>query len=163
MILRPAIAVACAALVAVQVLRNAAVTALAAAQPATAAQLWNGHPAAEVSLAMTGIARAARGGHVAPPSAYILMSDAAAKDPLAPEPFLVRGVQAQFAGDGAAAQRAFEAAQWRDPRSQAAAYFLADRYFRTGARMRGLTEVALLSRLSPNGDAKIGPYLAAYA
>src|SRR4051812_33537431 len=163
MILRAAIAVACAAIMAVQVIRNAAVTALAAAQPAAAAQLWSGHPATELSLAMTDIALAARGGHVAPPSAYALMSDAAAKDPLAPEPFLVRGVQAQFAGDGAMAQRAFEAAQWRDPRSLPAAYFLAERYFGIGDVGRGLRQVAALARLSPNGSTAVGPYLAQYA
>jgi hypothetical protein len=91
------------------------------------------------------------------------MTDAAAKDPLAPEPFLVRGVQAELAGDGVSAQRAFEAAQWRDPRSLPAAYFLADRYFKTGDTIRGLQEVAALARLSPNGAQTVGPYLAAYA
>src|SRR5581483_11397215 len=87
----------------------------------------------------------------------------ARKDPLAPEPFLVRGVQAELAGKGAVVQKAFEAAQWRDPRSLAAAYFLADRYFRTGDSERGLREVAALARLAPNGPVVVGPYLAAYA
>jgi hypothetical protein len=90
------------------------------------------------------------------------MNDAAAKEPLAPEPFLVRGVQAELSGDGRSAQRAFEAAQWRDPRSLPAAYFLADRYFRAGDVAHGLTEVAALARLSPNGNITVAPYLAAY-
>jgi hypothetical protein len=92
-----------------------------------------------------------------------MMADAADKEPLAPEPYLVRGVQAQLAGDGATAQRAFEAAQWRDPRSLPAAYFLADRYFRVGDVNQGLREIAALARLSPNGPATVGPYLAVYA
>ena len=92
-----------------------------------------------------------------------MIAQAAARDPLAPEPYLVRGVQAQLSGRGMLAQRAFEAAQWRNPRSLPAAYFLADRYFRSGEVGQGLNEIAALARLSPNGDATIGPYLAAYA
>jgi hypothetical protein len=91
------------------------------------------------------------------------MSDAAVKEPLAPEPFLVRGVQAQLAGDEATAQEAFEAAQWRDPRSLPAAYFLADRYLRTGDIKHGLAEIAALGRLAPGGIYAIAPYLAQYA
>jgi hypothetical protein len=92
-----------------------------------------------------------------------MITDAAAKEPLAPEPYLVRGVRAQLAGDPAAAQSAFEQAQWRDPRSIPAAYFLADRYLRAGDIGRGLRQVAVLARLSPSGAATIGPYLATYA
>jgi hypothetical protein len=92
-----------------------------------------------------------------------MIRDAAAKEPLAPEPFLVRGIQAQLAGEEMAAQRAFEAAQWRDPRSLPAAYFLADRYFQTGDSTRGLREVAVLARLAPTGTGTVAPYLAAYA
>jgi hypothetical protein len=39
---------------------------------------------------------------------------------------------------------------------------LADRYFRTGDVGHGLGEVAALARLSPNGNATVAPYLAAY-
>ncbi len=85
------------------------------------------------------------------------------RQPLAPEPFLVHGVQAQVAGDGATAQRAFEAAQWRDPRSLPAAYFLAERYFLTGNVDRGLLEIAATARLAPNGVGTVAPYLAVYA
>ena len=112
---------------------------------------------------MTAIAKAAHDKRPVPAWVFTAMADAAGKDPLAPEPFLVRGIQAQMAGDGGTAQRAFEAAQWRDPRSQAAAYFLADRYLQTGETKRGLIEVAAFARLSPNGAASIGPALAAYA
>lgn len=142
---------------------NAGVDAIATTNPNAAARLWSGHPAVERSLAMTKIARATRAGQPVSPSVFRTMADAAVKDPLAAEPFLVRGVQAQLAGDGSAAQRAFEAAQWRDPRSLPAAYFLADRYFRAGDVRNGLIEVAALARLSPNGALTVGPYLAEYA
>jgi hypothetical protein len=91
------------------------------------------------------------------------MDDAAAKAPLAPEPYLVRGVQAQIAGDQATAEKAFLAAQWRDPRSMPAAYFLANDYFRTGRALQGLQQTVILARLSPSGATAAAPFLAAYA
>jgi len=163
MVMRGIFAAAVALLLAVQVVRNAMVTAYAETQPDVAARGWAAHPATETALAMTDIARSARAGHPVPQSAFAALGDVAAKEPLAPEPFLVQGVKAELAGDGATAQRAFEAAQWRDPRSLPAAYFLADRYFRAGDASRGLREVAALSRLAPYGPATIGPYLAGYA
>jgi hypothetical protein len=160
---RRIIAVVIALLMAVQIVRNAAVTQFAGAKPSLAARFWPGHPAVEISGAMTDIALAARTRRPVPASAFSTMSDAARKEPLAPEPYLVRGVQSELAGQGGIAQEAFEAAQLRDPRSLAAAYLLADRYFRAGDAERGLREVAALARLAPNGQAVVGPYLAAYA
>jgi hypothetical protein len=162
MIARGVIAGAAALLVGALVVRNAAVAAYAESRPQLAAKVWKAHPASEISEAMTKIAKAAHDRRAVPDSAFALMRDAAAKEPLAPEPFLVRGVQAQLAGDSASAQRAFEAAQWRDPRSLPAAYFLADRYFRAGNVQGGLRETAALVRLSPAGAATVAPYLAAY-
>jgi hypothetical protein len=162
-VVRAVIAVLAALLIAVQVVRNAAVTAFAGTRPTDAAKLWSDHPTSEIGLAMTDIARAARDRRPVPPSAFAMIDDAAIKEPLAPEPFLVRGVRAQLAGDGRTAQRAFEAAQWRDPRSLPAAFFLADRYFRIGDMNRGLREVAALARLSPGGGTAAVPYLAEYA
>jgi hypothetical protein len=152
-----------AALLAIQVVRNALAVGLASERPADAARVWSGHPAAELSLAMTEIGQASRARRPIPPSAFAIMADAAVKEPLAPEPFLVRGVQAQLAGDAAEAQRAFEEAQWRDPFSRPAAYFLAERYFRTGNSTGALREMAALARLSPGGTGVVAPYLAAYA
>ena len=163
MAVRAVVAIFAALLIAVQVVRNAAVNALYEARPADAARLWSGHPASEIAIAMTDIARASRARRPVPPSAFALIADAAVKAPLAPEPFLVRGVQAGLTGDARTAQRAFEAAQWRDPRSLPAAYFLADRYFRAGNVGPGLREVAALARLSPDGGAAAFPYLAQYA
>jgi len=160
---RRIIVILIALLIGVQIVRNAAVLAFAGSKPEVAERVWKDHPAAEISSAMTQIAVAARNRRPVPAAAFSMIGDAARKDPLAPEPFLVRGVQAELAGKGAVVQKAFEAAQWRDPRSLAAAYFLADRYFRTGDSERGLREVAALARLAPNGPVVVGPYLAAYA
>lgn len=163
MTVRAAVAVLAALLLAVQVVRNAAVLALAGMRPAYAARIWAGHPAIETGLAMTEIARASRARQPTPPSAFALIGAAAEKAPLAPEPYLVRGVQAGLAGDANAAERAFEAAQWRNPRSLPAAYFLAESYFRSGNVSGGLKEVAALARLSPDGGTAAVPYLAQYA
>lgn len=163
MIFRTIVVVCAAVLLATQVIRSAAVNALAGSRPAEASRVWSSHPASELSLGMTEIARASRSRRPVPASAFAMIRDAALKEPLAPEPFLVRGVQAQLAGEPMTAQRAFEAAQWRDPRSLPAAYFLADRYFQNGDSTRGLREVAVLSRLAPNGNGTVAPYLAAYA
>lgn len=163
MTLRAAIAAAAALLIAVQVVRDAVVEALADTRPDTAGSAWFGHPDTELSLAMTDIARASRARRPAPSAAFALIADAAAKEPLAPQPYLVRGVQAGLTGNAKTAQRAFEAAQWRDPRSLAAAYFLADRYFRSGNVTDGLREIAALARLSPDGGNAAVPYVAQYA
>ncbi|NUR45122.1 MAG: hypothetical protein HOP91_03045 [Sphingomonas sp.] len=163
MAVRTVIAAIAALLIAVQVVRNAVVHALAELKPAEAARAWSGHPASEIGVAMTDIALATRARRPIPSSIFAKIIDAARKDPLAPQPFLVRGVQAGLAGDPATAQRAFEAAQWRDPRSLPAAYFLADRYFRSGDVKNGLREIAALARLSPEGGAAAVPYVAQYA
>ena len=162
MIARTIVTIIVAALAGLQVVRNAAVASLATKHPEVAARFWPDHPATEISLAMTQIAEAARSRQPVPVSVFATMADAAVKEPLAPEPYLVRGVQAELVGDGQSAQQAFEAAQWRDPRSLPAAYFLADRYFRTGDVRHGLGEIAALARLSPSGNATVAPYLAAY-
>lgn len=163
MIARIVVAAVAALFVATQVIRNAAVMALAETRPDAAAHLWSSHPTTEISVGMTKIARAARDRRPVPAFVFASMADVAVKEPLASEPFLVRGVQAELAGHGAVAQRAFEAAQWRDPRSLPAAYFLADRYFNTGDTRRGLREIAALARLAPNSTQRVGQYLAAYA
>jgi len=160
---RAAIAAVAALLIAVQVVRNAAVHAFSDMKPAEASRVWKSHPSSEIGVAMTDIAIDTRARRPIPSSAFAEIGDAARKDPLAPEPFLVRGVQAGLAGNPVTAQRAFEAAQWRDPRSLSAAYFLADRYFRSGDVKHGLREIAALARLSPEGGAAAVPYVAQYA
>lgn len=160
---RAILAVCAALLLAVQVVRNAAVNQYATFEPDAAARAWSGHPASDIGTAMTAIARATRDRKPVPASAFSAIENAADKAPLAPEPFLVSGIRAQLAGDGKRAQSAFEAAQWRDPRSLPAAFFLADRYLRLGRLDRGLAEVATLARLSPVGGNAATPVLARFA
>lgn len=155
--------VVAALLLAVQVVRNAAVARFAPFQPAAAARLWAGHPQVEISLGMTEIAQSVRQGRDVQPATFAMIDSAAVKSPLSPEPFLVHGVQAQMAGDAQGARLAFLAAQRRDPRSVPAAYFLAEHYLRSGQLFDGLKQTALLARLLPQTTATLSPFLAAYA
>lgn len=152
-----------ALLLAVQVVRNAAVAALSELEPASAAKFWSGHPNVEISIGLADIGRASRKHRAIDSRTFALIDDAASKAPLASQPFLVRGVQEQTTGDGIAAKRAFLAAQWRDPRSLPAAYFLANYYLSVGDTLNGLEETAVVARLSPGGVALAAPFLAAYA
>ena len=163
MIARRLIVVAAALLLAVQVVRNAAVDALAPLHPESAAKVWAGHPSVEISRGLAEIARASAGRKPIPKAAFTMIDDGALKAPLSPQPFLVRGVQAQLAGDLESARRAFLAAQWRDPRSMPAAYFLATYYFEAGKTLDGLQETVVLARLSPSGAGAAAPFIAAYA
>lgn len=129
----------------------------------SAAKFWASHPDVEISLGLAEIGRASRDHAKIRPETFAMLDDAAAKAPLAPEPLLVRGVQEQTAGRGEAAREAFLEAQWRDPRSMPAAYFLATYYFRAGDILRGLNETVLLAQLSPNGPNAAAPFIAAYA
>lgn len=150
-------------LLAVQIIRGAAVAYLAPFHPSDAAKFWRSDPSVEISLALAEIGRAARERRPVDQHVFAMMNDAATKLPLSPEPFLVRGVQEELAGDAEAAKRAFLAAQWRDPRSMPAAYFLANYYLRKGDALRGLTQTSLLARLSPEGAGPIAPFVATYA
>ena len=163
MIARLIVTIAAVGLVGAQVVRTAAVNMLSEAQPAKATEIWPSNPSAEISLGMVRIAQATRASQSVPAAVFSSMADAADKAPLAPEPFLVTGVRAQLAGDGRTAERAFVSAQWRDPRSLPAAYFLADRYFRTRQTEKGLVQVGALAELAPKGEPTVAPYLAAYA
>ena len=152
-----------ALLLAAQIVRNAAVAGLADRFPDFASRLWRGHPSSEIALAMSSIGSAARERKAVPAATFELMDNAAVKAPLAPEPFLVRGVQAQLAGNASLAVDAFAAAGRRDPHSLPAHYFLAEAFFQTGDTRRGLSEIGVLARLAPSGVKSLAPYLAAYA
>src|SRR5690242_1940266 len=91
--LRRVVVAILALLLATQVVRNAAVGALATLHPEAAAKLWRGHPAVEISLGLAEIGRASRTRTPIAPATFALIDDAAVKSPLAPDPFLVRGVQ----------------------------------------------------------------------
>jgi hypothetical protein len=123
MFVRRLLVLAVGLLVSVQVARNAAIAALSQKSPAQAFRIWPSHPAAEIALGMTQLCRATREQKPVAASIFGMIYHAAAKAPLAPEPFLVRGVQTALEGNSTLAKRAFAAAEWRDPRSLAARYF----------------------------------------
>jgi len=152
-----------ALLIAVAVVRSAFVAQYAEVQPKVAAWAWPGHPRAELWLALTQIAQAARAGRPVDPNVLQSVADAARKDPLASEPFLVHGVQQRIAGNESLAAASYEAAQLRDGRSMPARYFLADHYLRMGDGPDGLRETAMLARMVPNGVAALAPFIATYA
>jgi hypothetical protein len=160
---RALIAGGLALLVAVQVVRDAAVRSFAESRPATAARFWAGHADVQISQGMIAIATAAREGRRVEASVVDSVYAAGMKAPLAPEPFLVRGVQAQLSGNENLAERAFLQARWRDGRSLPAHYFLAEHYLNRRDAEKGLTEIAALSRLVRGGVSQLAPYVAQYA
>jgi hypothetical protein len=145
------------------IVRNATAVAFSESEPESAAKVWPGHPAVEISRGMIAIAAAARDRQTVRPEILQSVYEASRKDPLAPEPFLVRGVEAQLAGNATLAKQAFAAAQQRDPRSLPARYFLAEDAFQRGDALNGLKDIVILARLAPYGAASLAPYLGAYA
>lgn len=74
----------------------------------------------------------------------------AVSDPLNPQPFLFAGAVAQRAGREKRAYALFQSAGRRNPRLVSAHYFLATEAFRLGDIDTGISELAILSRLSTN-------------
>ena len=160
---RAIIVVALALLAALMVIRSAFVAAYASRNPSMAAVVWSGHPSVIFATRLGEVGQMAAAGQSVDEALVDLLLTASRKDPLAPEPFLVRGVEAQVAGNPALAAQAFLAASDRDPRSVAAHYFLADHYLKTNQVRLGLGEISTLARLVPQSLDGIAPYLAAYA
>lgn len=160
---RAIIVVALALLIAALVIRMAFVDAYASNSPGMAARAWAGHPSVVFAAGLDEIGRTAAAGKPVENVTLDRLLAASTKAPLAPEPFLVRGVQAQIAGDNRIAEHAFIEARDRDPRMIVARYFLADLYLKSGQTRRGLAEISALIRLFPQSLGGIAPYLAAYA
>ena len=160
---RQVVVIIAALLAAIQILRQGAVDSFVGRRPDIAARLWPGHPDVQLSAGMTRIAELTRQGQPVTQDAVNQVYQGGRKAPLAPQPFLVRGVQAQLAGETATAERDFTAARRRDPRSLPARYFLADFYLRQGNAGAGLREIAVLARLAPAGIKSLAPYVATYA
>lgn len=152
-----------AVLLAVLVVRVALVNSLLPGNPSRAARAWPSHPSAIMASALAEAGRAATEKRAVPRAVIERITAASAKAPLAPEPFLVRGVDATLAGELDLAGRSFTAARDRDPRSIPVRYFLADHFLRTGQVRQGLAEISTLTRLVPGSLATVGPYLATYA
>lgn len=121
------------------------------------------HPDALTHQAMVEIGTAAARGKSVPASSRQAIASVARKAPLAVDPFLVEGTIAQMAAEPLLSERLFLAARDRNPRSQAARYFLADRYLKTNRILPGLVELGALARLSEKASQPLIPALAAYA
>lgn len=145
------------------VVRAAFVAAYTDSNPERAAAVWPGHPTAVFRAGLIRIGEAAAAGRPVTGEVIGPLLWAARPAPLAPEPFLVRGVQLRVGGDEAGAGRAFAEAKRRDPRSIPARFFLADHHLRAGSVGPGLEEVASLTRLVPGSESRLAPVLAGYA
>lgn len=149
-------------LLAALVLRVGLVAILTPTNPDAAATVWPTHPDVEMQRGLVAIGRAASKGQVPPPSALADMRSAALGAPLAAEPFLVAGAEAQSFGRPRQAESLFAEAKRRDPRNPAARYFLAQQYLATGRDLAGLQELAALGRLVPDAVLLAGPAISAY-
>jgi len=152
-----------ALLLAALVLRVAFVEAYATRDPRAAGRIWAGHPAVVLQSGLAEVGEAAAAGRQVAPALVDRLLAASADAPLAPEPFLVRGIQAQLAGNDAVEEQALLAARRRNSRAIAARYFLADHYLKMGQTRQGLAEISALSRLVPQSLPNIAPFLATYA
>jgi hypothetical protein len=146
-----------------QVVRQAYVDYYGSIDPAKARRLWADHPGVSFKDDLNEIARASASGRKAPRRRIQEILERSARAPLAVEPFLVRGIEADMAGRLELAGEAFRAAKRRDPRSVAARYFLAEHYLKTEQVDRGLNELAVLTKLVPNSLPSVAPYYAAFA
>ena len=162
MIARAILVVVIGVLLAAQIVRTAVVTD-DSARAEFAPRLWSSHPAVIIDRTMTEIGGRAAHGRSLTPEILRQVEQIAREEPLAPEPFLIKGALAQVEQRQELAEQLFTAARARDPRSVAARYFLADRYLRSGRTPQALDEIAVLSRLFPQGRASFGPALAAFA
>lgn len=147
----------------VLVVRSGYVAAYAEADAGRAAAVWPGHPLVRLKLGLDQIGAASGKGQAATREQVDRLVRASWAAPLRPEPFLVRGVDAQLAGDQRLAGRAFAAAIRRDPRSVPAHYFMAESALRAGNSEAGLHEIAVLSRLVPSSQYDVATMLAGYA
>ncbi len=161
--LRTIIVAAVALTTAAQVVRSGFVEAYGEVAPARAANVWPGHPLVRLKLGLDGIGSAVASGKSVSREQIASLEEAARAAPLRPEPFLVRGVDAQLADDSRLAGRAFAEAVHRDPRSIAARYFMADQQLRSGNSEGGLRQIAMLARLVPSSAFNVATMLATYA
>jgi hypothetical protein len=154
---------AVALLLAFLVVRVAVAQSYAGREWSRLARIWPSHPAIAFESGMAEIGARAAAGQAVDAALVRPLLAASAIAPLAPEPFLVRGVEAQVAGDKRLALRAFLAARQRSPRTVAARYLLADHYLKEGQTLQGLAEISALARLVPQSLPSVAPFLAAFA
>lgn len=162
-IIRIGAVVAVALMLALQVVRSALFDRSIVARPELAEQVWPGHPRVQLALALSEIGEAAGAGRL-PSEATIARSTAAAsRAPLAIEPLLIASAVAQSEARDARAEALLVEASRRDPRSSAARFLLAQRYFSTGRPAEGLAQASVLVRLAPGAREAMIPAIAQYA
>lgn len=157
---RAAIILLITGLLALHSVRTAAVRA---APEGAGRTLWPGHPQVQLWQVMTEVGTRARAGQTLTPEMMERVEAIARKAPLAPEPLLIKGALAQLDGRQQHAERLFAEAAHRAPRSEAARYFLAERYLTTGRMPKALVEMAALARLIPGATEQFAPALAQFA
>jgi tetratricopeptide (TPR) repeat protein len=148
---------------AVEVARLTASSAVAPADPDLAYSLAPNDPAALRGTGMAQIGEAAARGSNPSSATLERFRTLAHAAPLAAEPFLVQAALAEKAGDLARAERLLLDARWRDPRSAAARYLLADVSLKLGKPEQALAEMAILTRLFPSTADQLVPALSQYA
>ncbi|GAA4040378.1 hypothetical protein GCM10022281_21680 [Sphingomonas rosea] len=149
-------------LVAGQAVRTAVVDAETATRPALAHAVWPAHPGPGFALAFTDIGEAARKGQGPSAAARALVTEAGAREPLAPEPLLVEATDRIAAGDTRQAETLLAAALHRDPRSSAAHFMLADLMIRQQRLAEALVHVGALGRRMGGATESFATALATY-
>lgn len=162
-IVRIGVVLAAGAVMAFQVVRSAVVDHSVGPRPELAEKVWPRHPQVQLAQAMAEIGNAAAAGQL-PPETTIARSLAAAdRAPLEVEPFLIASAVAQSKNDAAKAEALLVEASRRDPRSAAARFLLAQRYFSTGRAAEGLRQASVLVRMTPGARAAMIPAIAQFA
>lgn len=116
-----------------------------------------------ISAGMAEVGRAAATGRDPANETLARFRNAAAIAPLRPEPFLVEGALSERKGDLRKAHALLSEARWRNPRSTAALYLLADVALRENRIVDGLSEMAILAKLVPGATVQLIPSLAEFA
>lgn len=152
-----------AGLLGLEVTRLTLAAEFAETRPQLAARFAPHVPDVLVSQGMAQVGEAAAQGQSPPRSAIERFRQLTSAAPLRPEPFLVHGAVAQRDGNMERAEQLLVEARRRDPRSVAARYLLADLWLRQSRISQGLGEMAILSRLLPEGSIELVPALAEFA
>lgn len=142
--------------------RNAFVAAFADTNLDRAERLWAGHPSVLSARAMIEVGQAAARARPLGSGTHALVNDVALAEPLAPQPFLIAGAEAQRNGDIRKAKRLLLSARHRDPREPAARFLLAEQYISEGRLPEGVSEAAVLGRLLPESREPLAQAFARY-
>lgn len=146
-----------------EVARLTVAAEVAETRPDLASKLAPYAPQSMSAVAMREVGQAAAKGGDPNLATMHQLADLSAVAPLHPEPFLVEAALAERKSDYDRAERLLEQARLREPRSVAARYLLADVSFRKGEIVKGLKQMAILSRLVPTTSVQLVPALSAYA